>query len=224
MPGTTGAQVGPGHEHGQEPPAGEALPRGPVRVILPHHDRGLRAHVHEVAGDEVIMDAPVEPAGADPTPVGGQLWLSWTSEGGLHHLLVELRERLDGPPRWRVTAVAPLERQQRREGERVPVMGTVSLRVEGVAHDAQLVDLSAGGLRCLLPPDTPVVEGGACEVGLDVVRPGLEVVGDIVRVREGFDGKTDIAVQFVGVSAAVVDELQRFVLDVQLDHDRLDPW
>lgn len=224
MPGTTGAQVGPGHEHGQEPPAGEALPRGPVRVILPHHDRGLRAHVHDVTGDEVIMDAPVEPVGAEPTPVGGQLWLSWTSEGGLHHLLVELRERLDNPPRWRVIAVAPLEREQRREGDRVPVMGTVSLRVEGVAHDAQLVDLSAGGLRCLLPPDTPVAEGGACEVGLDVVRPGLGVVGDIVRVREGFDGKTDIAVQFVGVSAAVVDELQRFVLDVQLDHDRLDPW
>lgn len=224
MPGTTGAQLGRGREHEQEPPAGEVLPRGPVRVILPHHDRGLRAHVHEVAGDEILMAVPVEPAGAEPTPVGGQLWLSWTNERGLHRLLVELRERLDDPPRWRMTAVAPLEREQRREGERVPVMGTVSVRAEGVAHDAQLVDLSAGGLRCLLPPDTPVAEGRPCEVGLDVVRPGLEVVGEIVRVREGFDGKTDMAVQFVGIATAVVDELQRFVLDVQLDHDRLDPW
>lgn len=211
-------------EHDQERSVGEALPRGEVRVTLPGHDRGLRAHVREVREGELIMDAPVEPAGAEPVPVGGQLWLSWTTEGGLHHVEVRLRERLADPPRWRVAAVGPPGREQRRKGERVPVFATVTVRTEGGSREAQLVDLSAGGVRCLLAPDTPVSEGVACEVALDVVRPGLQLPGEIVRVREGFDGKTDVAVQFVDVSAAVTDELRRFVLTVQLEHDRLDPW
>lgn len=216
--------MGQRDDHGQDAHVGEALPRGAVRVVLPRHDRGLRANVREVTGSELIIDAPVEPTGVEPLPVGGQLWLSWTTEHGLHHLEVELCERLADPPRWRVAAVAPPGREQRREGDRVPVFATLSLCADGRSHEAQLVDLSTGGLRCLLAPDTPLSEGAACEVALDVVRNGLEVPAEVLRVREGFDGKTDVAVQFVTTSSAVVDELAHFVSTVRLDHDRLDPW
>lgn len=179
--------------------------------------------MREVAGGELIIDAPVEPSEVEPLPAGGHLWLSWTTERGLHHLEVQLSERLDDPPRWRVAAVGPPAREQRREGDRVPVMATVSVHAEGRSHEAQLIDLSVGGLRCLLAPNAGMAEGAACEVTLDVVRAGLRVPAEIVRVREGFDGKTDVAVRFEQTSTAVTDELRDFVFRVQLEHDRLDP-
>lgn len=179
--------------------------------------------MREVAGGELIIDAPVEPSEVEPLPAGGHLWLSWTTERGLHHLEVQLSERLDDPPRWRVAAVGPPAREQRREGDRVPVMATVSVHAEGRSHEAQLIDLSVGGLRCLLAPNAGMSEGAACEVTLDVVRAGLRVPAEIVRVREGFDGKTDVAVRFEQTSTAVTDELRDFVFRVQLEHDRLDP-
>lgn len=200
------------------------LPSGPVRVGLPGYERGLRSHVHEAAGDELTIAAPVEAPEAEPLPVGGQLWLSWASDRGLHHLKVQLRERLGDPARWRVLAVGPPEREQRREGYRVPLMGTVRLRMDETWQEAQLIDLSEGGLRCLLALDAVVEEGATCEIDLEVVREGLRLSGEVVRVREGVDGRPDVGVRFVGASTAVTDELRRYVFDVQLEHRRIDPW
>lgn len=194
----------------------------PVRVTLPGHPTGLRSHVREIAEDELVIAAPVEPPGAIPLPLGGELSVSWTNDRGLHHLAVQLRERLTEPRRWRVGLIAPPQREQRRGGYRVPVMSTVDIGVDGSWHEGNLVDLSEGGLRCLLAPDATIVEGSPCRVRLDLVRRGLELGGAVVRVREGVDAMTDVGVQFADVPVAVTDELRRFLFDAQLELQHLD--
>lgn len=197
-------------------------PGAHVRVSLPGHHAGLRSSVHEIAGDELVIAAPVEPPGVAPLPLGGELSLSWTSDRGLHRLGVQLRQRLTRPPRWRVGVLAPPQREQRRAGYRVPVMSSVDVRLDGTWRRARLVDLSEGGLRCLLASGTDVAERSPCRVRLDLVRRGLELSALVVRVREGIDAMVDIGVQFVEVPAALSDELRRYLFDAQLELGRLD--
>lgn len=194
----------------------------PVRVSLPGHHTGLRSQVHGVAGDELVIAAPVESPGASPLPLGGELSLSWANDSGLHHVSVQLRERLNGLQRWRVGLVTPPQREQRRTGDRVPVMSGVGICLDGSWQDGTLVDLSEGGLRCLLGPRAPALERSSCRVRLDVVRSGLELDGVIVRVREGVDAMTDVGVQFAGVPAAAAAELRRYLSAAQQELQRLD--
>lgn len=212
-----------GDAGGDPEAAGQLLAAGAqVRVSLPGHDAGLRSSVTEVAGDELVIAAPVEPPGMAPLPLGGELSLSWTSDRGLHRLGVQLRQRLTRPPRWRVGVVAPPQREQRRAGYRVPVMSDVDVCLDGTWCGGRLVDLSEGGLRCLLVPGTDVAERAPCRVRLDLVRRGLELSALVVRVREGVDAMVDIGVQFVDVPAALSDELRRYLFDAQRELGRLD--
>lgn len=194
----------------------------PVRVALPGHDTGLRSHVHAIADDELVIAAPVEPPGMSPVPLGGQLSLSWTNDRGLHRLTVQLRERLTDSQRWRVALVAPPRREQRRTGYRVPVVSDVQVGIDGFWHRGHLVDLSESGLRCLLTPDEAVAEGSPCRVRLGLVRPGLQVDGEVVRVREGIDAMTDLGVRFLDVPVGVAEDLCRYLLNAQLELQRLD--
>lgn len=213
QPGWSGAQ-----ERGARLPS----PGEQVRVSLPGHHTGLRASVHEAAADGLVIGAPVESPDAAPLRVGGELSLSWTSDRGLHHLEAQLQGRLEEPPRWRLAVLAPPQRQERRAGYRVPVMGGAEVCLDGVWHHASLVDLSEGGLRCLLASDAAVRERWPCRIRLDVVRDGLELSGVVVRVREGVDAKADLGVQFVDVPTAAGDELRRYLHEAQLELERLD--
>ncbi|PSO46836.1 MAG: hypothetical protein BRC32_06045 [Actinobacteria bacterium QS_8_72_14] len=191
-------------------------------MTLPGHDTGLRSRVEEVNDDELVIAAPVEAATVAPLPLGGEAELSWSSDRGLHRLSVQLRQRLARSQRWRVGVVAPPERDQRRFGYRVPVMSSLDVRLGGIWHRVSLVDLSDGGLRCLVSPEADVDEHAPCRVRLDLMRDGLEVDGVVVRVREGVDAMLDVGVQFVDVAPAVADELRRYLLDTHLQLRRLD--
>lgn len=215
--------------NGPQEPAGSAQPgRLPplgalVRAALPTHDVGLRSQIQDVVDDELVIAAPVEADDVAPLQAGETLTLSWTNDRGLHRLRVVLRERIDDPPRWRVEIASPVAREQRRDSYRVPVMGTVGLWLPDRWWTARLVDVSEGGLRCLLPGDLVVPEGTACEVSLDVVRPGLRLPGEVLRVREGVDAMLDLGIRLTDVAPPVADELRRYVFDVQLAQRQAEP-
>lgn len=187
-----------------------------VRAALPDHDVGLRSKIEDHDDDGLVIAAPVERPEVGPLPPGGELTLTWTTDAGLHRVRVRLVERLDDPPRWRVAVVTPVSREQRRDSYRVPVMGTIGIRLDGAWWTASLIDVSEGGVRCLLAGDTAITEGSLCEVTLDVVRPGLWLSGEVVRVREGVDATLDLGVRLTDVPASVGEELRRFVLAVQV--------
>jgi c-di-GMP-binding flagellar brake protein YcgR len=185
-------------------------------VGLPGQERGLRPVIRGHRGEELVITAPVEPDDAAALPLGGELSLSWTGERRLRRVTVQLRERCHGdPPCRRVSVVGPPQREQRREGYRVPVMGAVELHAGGGRYEARLIDLSDGGLRGLLPTDASLPEGSSCRVALDLVRTGLRLDGVVTRVSEGVEGSCEVAVRFADVPVAVGDELRRYVFEAQ---------
>jgi hypothetical protein len=164
----------------------------------------------------------------DPDP--DTLWLmTWVSERGRWELPV-CRTDADGPgPRcWWLTPAGSIRRNQRRSFYRAPCMGAVAVDLLADPFATLLgrtLDLSEGGLRCLLPsagidPGTPVV----VRLSLDGLRGVFEgVVRRTVRPARaarvaGWHREAAIAFDDPEVHG---DALRRFVAREQLRQRQL---
>lgn len=184
-----------------------------VGLELPGHAEPVASRVEDVQGDALWLARPSD-AGAEPPRAA--LTVRWTSDEGLWRLPVAYQGLVEQPvPQWHVTATAEPERSQRRDGFRVPVMGSVTLHLGQVAWSARTVDLSEGGLRCRLPLDAPVRPDREVLVSLDLVERGLTLPGEVVRYHE-HEGALDVGLRLDPPSEQVAEQLRRFLLAEQI--------
>jgi len=147
-------------------PEGAADPAGlPSRV----EDVAVPAPGRPIAFRVVVPTYPGDLVDAD----GAQPWLlTWVSERGRWELPVTRADAVDpGPRSWWLTPAGPIRRDQRRSFFRAHCAGTVAVDVLADPFPTLLgrtVDLSEGGLRCLLP--TAAIQAGTRVL----VRLGLE--------------------------------------------------
>lgn len=168
-------------------------------------------------GDRLTMD-PSEP-----------LDIIWSNERGILQASGSLRSiEHDVVDLW-VLDVVRVERSQRREAFRLPLVVPVTVHVEARSLTGETRDLSETGMRCRVPS-----RGGAevldeVEVELAIAdQPALVLTGRVVQARDVTRTRTPIAtegpapaeqelgVAFVGLDRAVTDRLRRYVFDEQL--------
>ncbi|BEL12083.1 methyl-accepting chemotaxis protein [Actinoplanes sichuanensis] len=88
-------------------------------------------------------------------------------------------------------------RLERREHDRISTAGRVGLRRAGKpALEAPLVNISAGGLRCLLPANEHLVEGTNLDVDLHSDNDSMTVHARVVNSAEARGG-LEIGLQFL---------------------------
>ncbi|GIE27014.1 methyl-accepting chemotaxis protein [Actinoplanes italicus] len=98
----------------------------------------------------------------------------------------------------RVEEMADLAtRLERREHDRITAAGRVLLRCPGrPAVEAPLVNVSAGGLRCLVPEEARLIEGTSLEADLDGGDDRVTVHARVVNSADTRDGQ-EIGLQFL---------------------------
>jgi PilZ domain len=173
---------------------------------------------------DLIVTAPLDRSQRPVSlPVGDHLEVVWRAADELCALpvvlvAVEVGER----PRWRLRRAGVLRRGQRREAVRAPLTIPVRIGPESAQIDGTSVDVSEGGLRCILEKDRPADPDGS----VDPVPPR---VGDVVRVTALFpdftitsaaevtrlhgrdDPRIELSLRFIGLTENQQDLVRRRV-------------
>lgn len=183
-----------------------------------------------------LLDDPGDvpgPAGAEP--VDGEVWvMSWVSDRARWELPVcrSSGEPGRGPRSWWLTPAGPVRRRQRRRFFRAPCGAAVELDQLSEPFrtlTGRTVDLSEGGVRCLLPlPDGDVAPGTRVLVRLSLA--GVDGVLGAVVLRSRRPPRTS---RVAGVHREVAiafddperhgDAVRRIVVRSQLRSRRLAP-
>jgi hypothetical protein len=159
--------------------------------------------------------------------VGEQIEVIWKTAGALRCLPVVLAGiDLGEPPHWRLRPTGVAKRGQRRDAVRAPLRVPVVIGAGDAAAHGTTLDVSEGGLRCVLdrrqsrpaPGATArVPDHSALRVG-DVVRvsasfPDLTVTcqSEITRRHTDDDSPTELSLRFIGLPEHVQDALRRRV-------------
>jgi methyl-accepting chemotaxis protein len=103
------------------------------------------------------------------------------------------------------------EQLERRRSDRRPTTGTARLELDGVTRPAELADLSATGMRCVLAEGVVVLPGTVVRGHLVVKGQRFSVTGSVVRGSQG-QGPAELGVEFVGV-----DDAQRALITSLLE-------
>jgi c-di-GMP-binding flagellar brake protein YcgR len=169
--------------------------------------------------------------------VGEQIEVVWKTSGALRCLSVVLAGiDLGEPPHWRLRPAGVVKRGQRRDAVRAPLTVPVVLGAGEAAAHGTTLDVSEGGLRCVLdkrlsrpapggpprvPPPRVPPPGVPAHPGLrvgDVVRlsvsfPDLTVtcLSEITRRHTDDESPTELSLRFIGLPEHVEDDLRRRV-------------
>ncbi|WP_238016392.1 methyl-accepting chemotaxis protein [Dactylosporangium sp. AC04546] len=116
----------------------------------------------------------------------------------------ETMERIRG-----MSALA--EKLERRHAERIAATGPVRITVDGAdTVTGELMDLSAGGLRCCADGAVPLRTGDTVSVDLSIDQGPLRLHAQVMHcVAQG--SQTEIGLQFLTPSQDAVERIKRFV-------------
>jgi hypothetical protein len=168
--------------------------------------------VEEVHGAEVMVTAPVD-AQLRPVdlPVGDRIDLVWRGGGQLRCLPVELTEIRPGErPCWRLAPAGVAKRGQRRDAVRAPMTATVTLGTDDAELRGTTVDVSEGGLRCVLERRPPTVPAVGEVVRLTATLGDLTVrcLAEVTRHFPRDDDRADLSLRFIGLTEHEQDRVR----------------
>lgn len=156
--------------------------RDVVDVMAPARGEVLLSRVESADGSEIVVTAG-ETRGQRrlSLPVGERLELIWKGPEDLRSLQVEIVALLPGEsPMWRLRALGPSTRGQRRSAVRAELTVPFSLRFKTDEAAGTTIDVSEGGARGVFATPTDVEDADSAFV--QDLEPG-----DPVTVRLGFD-------------------------------------
>jgi hypothetical protein len=175
--------------------------------------------------DDLIVTAPLDRSQRPVSlPVGDHLEVVWRADDVLCALpvvlvAVEVGER----PRWRLRRAGVLRRGQRRKAVRAPLTIPVRIGPDDAQTNGTSVDVSEGGLRCILEKHRPApdregpVDPAPPRVG-DVVRvtavfPDFTITcaAEVTRLHDRDDPRNELSVRFIGLTENQQDLVRRRV-------------
>ncbi|MFN8075613.1 MAG: PilZ domain-containing protein [Kineosporiaceae bacterium] len=176
------------------------------------------------APERLLLAAPRYAGDSELPRPGTACWVSWPTQRGLMDLPVAFvgaeyaREKLAA---WWVEVTGAAVRTERRRFFRVTLQLPLELRVPDLVLTGHVVDLSEGGLRCLLPSALDaagLVLGDEVEVAFTPEgHSTLALSGIVVRLLPG-PTRTDpreVGLRFLD-TRAYADVMRRVVYDEQL--------
>ena len=174
---------------------------------------------------DLIVTAPLDRSQRPVSlPVGDHLEVVWRADDDLCALpvvlvAIEVGER----PRWRLRRAGVLRRGQRRDAVRAPLTIPVRIGPEAAQINGTSVDVSEGGLRCILEKDRPApdldgsVDPASPRRG-DVVRvtalfPDFTITcaAEVTRQHERDDPRIELSLRFIGLTENQQDLVRRRV-------------
>jgi hypothetical protein len=160
----------------------------------------------------LVLTAPLSSHAAGNLPgVGSRAEVSWGADEGLRMLPVELlgvqQARV---PLWHFRTLGPVEQVQRRSSVRMTLTAPVQVRHYGQIFVGATLDLSEGGLRCIVTGDSDPTAGDAVDLALflDDDHNPLRIGATIVRVRRHDPRQVTLVLRFRALSEPDQDQIR----------------
>ena len=193
-------------------------PEGPdtkdiVDISLDSEAEPLVTMVEGNDPQEITIEAPVNRAGrlVNP-PIGTGGLLVWRPAGGLQQAPVTVvRISRARPAQWGLRFTGAATKCQRRTFVRADVFLPALLTVAGQQVAVTGVDLSEGGLRCLVPSEVRPSVRDSVRVTFDI-GVSLSVAADVMRTsRRNEDGHSEVGLCFTDLSIDNADRVRAYV-------------
>jgi hypothetical protein len=166
------------------------LPRVGTPMYLVHaEETNYRSRLEGVEDEVLRVAAPLETTGPEVPQAGQAIEVFWAQPRTrviLPCLLVEITD--SAPYQWRLQPTGVPQPGNRREFVRGGGGPEVQLGAEPEEQmlDGRLLDISEGGLRCLLPMRGKFEVGDTISASLRLETADVEVTGSVYRLREAF--------------------------------------
>lgn len=207
-------------------PADDHPEVGTVLDLIPA-SRGdaFESWMDAVDGGDLLVSIPQDLARRPMVPADGErIDVIWKASGVSRCLPAVLAGiDLGEPPHWRLRPAGVVQRGQRREAVRAPIRVPIALGTGASDARATSLDLSEGGLRCVLDrqprpaPGAHVAPQSAFRAGdvvpVSVMLPDLTItcLSEITRLHPRDDARTEMSLRFIGLAENLEDELRRRV-------------
>lgn len=191
-----------------------------VHLRLSQWATSLPSRIEEVEDDGRIA---VTATGTSTPLTGDVITVAWDAPTGVYELeaVVEGIRRRE-IPLWELRSTGPAQQRQRRAHVRVPLFRKAEVVRYGEHHQADLVDLSEGGLSGILGGGAFVAVGDTVTVAVPLEEEEEEgrivaLNAQVVRIILEPDKPRRFAVRFIQVSIRDADALRRevFALDAE---------
>ena len=144
--------------------------------------------------------------------VGERVTVLWLCSDGARALPAEVATVERGAaPRWHLKVVGPTEAIQRREAVRARITLPLTVGVNGVDLEGNILDLSEGGVRALLEPygDTPL-PGTTVSMTVHLEEGPITARAEVVR-QQTVDARWALSLRFADLPEKEQDRLRRRV-------------
>ena len=190
-----------------------------VHLRLSQWTTSLPSRIEEVEDDGMLA---VTATGTSTPLAGDVLTVAWDAPTGVYELEAVMESvRHREIPLWELRATGPAKQRQRRAHVRVPLFRRAEVVRYGEHHQADLVDLSEGGLSGILAGGAFVAVGDTVTVAIPLEygdEPQIMALNaQVVRIILEPDKPSRFAVRFIQVSLHDADELRGevFALDAE---------
>ncbi|WP_433291522.1 PilZ domain-containing protein [Actinoplanes sp. CA-030573] len=166
------------------------LPRLGTPMFLVHtEETNYRSRLEAVEGDMLSVAAPLETEGPEAPRPGQTVEIFWAQPRARVILPCKLVEITDSAPyRWTLKPIGLPQPSNRREfvrGGGGPAVQLGAEPEEAPLH-GRLLDISEGGLRCLLLHKPALKVGDPMSAALRLETGDVEVTGTVHTVREAY--------------------------------------
>lgn len=188
-----------------------------VHVRLGRWAVSLPSIVEDLDGTDIVLGAPLDLTEGQEPAAGERMLLLWEDQAGPHTLpcsfgAVVPREL----PQWRVQPDGLAKGEQKRRHVRAATDGAAKVLRDQELHDAHLLDVSEGGLRCRLDSaDAVVAVGDLVSCTFKVGLHELDLRARVLQVHLEPGEPRILAVSFVDLTTHQADELRGHVFAEQ---------
>jgi hypothetical protein len=191
-----------------------------VDVLAASRGDAVMSFVQTVDGSDLVLtvgqDRSQRRVRLEP---GERLELVWKGPEELRSLPAQLLAVDTGgsEPTWRVRAAGPASRGQRRAAVRAPLDFRAEVEFAKEPFEGTTLDISEGGMRCLLDPATggrvPVVPdvGTVVPVSVQLGDGRVRCQAEVVRRHAREDHRAELSVRFIGLPEPDQDTIRRNV-------------
>jgi PilZ domain len=181
-------------------------------------DQALTSRVRRVTDSHLVISPPRDGTGGPAVLVARDLLeLSWQADDGLRSVSADVVD-LTADSLWRVRVRGPASRIQRRDWVRAPIGLPVWVSCGRHELAGSTVDLSEGGLDCVLRPDRDQGPSQPAPRRGEVMRVTVDLYSDVVqagvqltrRVRRE-DGLLEWSLEFLDLPEPAADLIRSHV-------------
>jgi len=180
--------------------------------------------IEDTINGHLVIAAPLTAAGSSALrtlaapPEDQKCTLIWgTEDGGYAKQSCQvMRVNYGKVETWEVETGTDAEVIQRRNFVRVPEDAQAHIHFSDRSADAQVLDISEGGIRCQTQCFSVMAHHYPCYIDLVIANDQVLIAAQIVRVEDNLDGTMTLGVEFAGIGNDHADLIRKHVYDRQV--------